>query len=560
MKKTLKVIDFFCGAGGFSEGFRQQGFDIVMGIDDWMPAVETHNLNHGLSDKKKDVLDFAKSIDEINTLPNTEIIIGSPPCVLFSLSNKGGKGDKTLGIKLIEAFLRAIAVKKHQPSSNLKAWFMENVPNSRNYIKESYTFNDLGLQNWAKNHNIDPSKIALNGSSNGHIINSADFGSPQKRKRFICGEFVATGEFPDFTAFLNKRNITLGEIKSQMPRPNIAVSEEIYSDPNYPQINLKVNDITDHFYDTGIYELQWKNTMYAKVNHPYMGKMSFPEDDHKLSRTIMATRSMTTREAIIYRSEYKRIGDGEYRSPTIREIATLMGFPYTYHFFGSETVKWRLVGNAVCPHVSSAIAKSVRVALGLKPITDKNVIFPIKDIDSVKFNNLNTFSEREFTKPPQKKPLARFRQHPFKDGNMTVALTNFNPLEKNLDNKIVDWYSFVFLGSGKDFKIKPIYKKEHIKIARLIEGLYSDQGQKFIESFDKSFKEVMGRSKEFQAAYERQDHSYLEPNALVENIGKFILQNEPEKKYVEIEQFLPGKQRIPTRQILAMYAINRLIS
>jgi DNA (cytosine-5)-methyltransferase 1 len=29
----LKVIDFFCGAGGFSEGFRQMGYKIVYGFD-----------------------------------------------------------------------------------------------------------------------------------------------------------------------------------------------------------------------------------------------------------------------------------------------------------------------------------------------------------------------------------------------------------------------------------------------------------------------------------------------------------------------------------------------
>jgi DNA (cytosine-5)-methyltransferase 1 len=39
------VIDIFCGAGGFSEGFRQQGFDVVMGIDSWLPAIETFNHN-----------------------------------------------------------------------------------------------------------------------------------------------------------------------------------------------------------------------------------------------------------------------------------------------------------------------------------------------------------------------------------------------------------------------------------------------------------------------------------------------------------------------------------
>ena len=29
----MKVVDFFCGGGGFSEGFRQAGFDIVFAVD-----------------------------------------------------------------------------------------------------------------------------------------------------------------------------------------------------------------------------------------------------------------------------------------------------------------------------------------------------------------------------------------------------------------------------------------------------------------------------------------------------------------------------------------------
>lgn len=128
----MRVIDFFCGAGGFSEGFRQQGFEIIMGIDNWRPAVQTHNLNHGLNDEVMDVLDFEGDLSRINELPDTEVIIGSPPCVTFSMSNRAGKADKTLGIRLIEAYLRVVAVKKYQPDSILKAWLMENVPRSSN--------------------------------------------------------------------------------------------------------------------------------------------------------------------------------------------------------------------------------------------------------------------------------------------------------------------------------------------------------------------------------------------------------------------------------------------
>ncbi len=69
MKNNLKVIDFFCGAGGFSEGFRQQGFDIVMGIEYWKPAIQTHNLNHNLKDDVIDILRYEVDIDQINSLP-----------------------------------------------------------------------------------------------------------------------------------------------------------------------------------------------------------------------------------------------------------------------------------------------------------------------------------------------------------------------------------------------------------------------------------------------------------------------------------------------------------
>ena len=111
----MKVADFFCGAGGFSEGFRQAGFEIAFALDKWQPAINTHHANHP---NAKTIL---KNIEEVaylsdkefeELIPDTEIIIGSPPCVAFSNSNKSGKGDKSLGLKLLKAYLRIIARKK----------------------------------------------------------------------------------------------------------------------------------------------------------------------------------------------------------------------------------------------------------------------------------------------------------------------------------------------------------------------------------------------------------------------------------------------------------------
>ena len=120
----ITVIDFFCGAGGFSEGFKQQGYEIIAGYDHWKPAVETFNHNFSTNSEVKNILVFKESIEEINKLPNTDVIIGSPPCVSFSSSNISGKADKESGVLLTKIFLRIVAVKKFQPNSILKAWYM----------------------------------------------------------------------------------------------------------------------------------------------------------------------------------------------------------------------------------------------------------------------------------------------------------------------------------------------------------------------------------------------------------------------------------------------------
>lgn len=103
----MRVADFFCGGGGFSEGFRQAGFEIVFAVDKWAPAVNTYKGNKpGANVIQDDVIRISNlPDDEFEALvPDSEVIIGSPPCQSFSHSNKSGNADKELGIKLIEAY------------------------------------------------------------------------------------------------------------------------------------------------------------------------------------------------------------------------------------------------------------------------------------------------------------------------------------------------------------------------------------------------------------------------------------------------------------------------
>lgn len=560
----LTVIDFFCGAGGFSEGFRQMGYEIIYGFDHWKPAVDTYNHNFGLSCGPKNILDFKGSIDEIEKLPNTEIIIGSPPCVSFSSSNKSGNADKSLGVELTETFLRIVAVKKHQPNSKLKAWFMENVVNSKRYLQTAYTFKDLGLTEWANKNRISPLKIAIDLYENTTIINSAEYGSFQARKRVISGEIIKKGKLiiPKTTHSEDGRDgkqkyLTIGKMKENFPHPFTKKSDKIISDPQY-QLKISQNLLTDHFYDTGIYKVEWKFSKYWKTNHPFMGKMSFPENENKPSRTITATKIANSRESIIYKSEINRIGDGEYRLPTVREAAIIMGFPITFQFLGAENNKWRLVGNAVCCSVSRAFAKIVLEELRIA-IPNNIVLNNKPNTDGV--INLNTFKLRTFDKPPVKNQGSRFRRHAIKDGNLTVTLSNYD-IEKNPKSAEGKWFTSIQYGTGKGFPIQKINDK-YYKILEEIIAEYKG-GKEFLKHINNGFSEKIGTGKELQKLYELQNSNtkYTEPTELVDSIQELIEKLRIEN--IEVEQRKPKifkhKDKVPVKQFFALYAINKICS
>jgi DNA (cytosine-5)-methyltransferase 1 len=560
----LTVIDFFCGAGGFSEGFRQQGYKIIGGYDHWKPAVNSFNHNFETSSEVTNILDFKESIKNIDMLPNTDVIIGSPPCVSFSSSNISGKADKESGVLLTKIFLRIVAVKKFQPNSTLKAWYMENVTNSRNYLADYYTFNDLGLGDWAKKHRLSPNKKAIILKDNQPLINSADYGSYQARKRAISGEVInyqkliipkptntksSKGDLPKWK--------TLGQLLKKIPSPTEQKINNIVTDPIYNEIKLAVSKLTDHFYDSGLYQSEWKQSKHYKTNHPFMGRMSFPENRDNPSRTVTATKSGTSREALIYKSEYQRTGNGEYRNPTIREIASVMGFPFTYQFLGTENSKWRLVGNAVCPSVSRAFAKDLKSLLEITPL-EKLVLKIEPNLKDV--INLNTFLEKQFDKQPKRNKNSRFRRQPLKDGNLTVTLSNYDIVKNNKPNN--KWFTSIQYGTGEGFPTQEVKNEFYKKLEPII--LKFKEGKNFLKIINNGFTEKIGTAKELQKYYELQvSNDYVsQPTVLVEEITHILNQINFEQNEFEQNETVvfKHKNKIPVNQLFALYAINKISS
>lgn len=111
-----KVIDLCCGAGGFSEGFHQAGFDIILGVDIWGDALESFKRNYNC-----DIIET--DIKLLNEIPDADVVIGSPPCQSFSRMKNGRCNPDT---SIIDHVLSLV---QDRP------YVFENVWQSRHFFK-----------------------------------------------------------------------------------------------------------------------------------------------------------------------------------------------------------------------------------------------------------------------------------------------------------------------------------------------------------------------------------------------------------------------------------------
>lgn len=498
-----KVVDFFCGGGGFSEGFKLAGYNIIFAVDKWMPAVTTHHANHPKANTKHDdVIRISNLPDkEFHELvPDSEVIIGSPPCTFFSNSNKSGKADKSLGVELIEAYLRIVARKSIKKDSILKHWVLENVPNVFSYIKEEYTFKELGIKREGTFKVKYPSS---------KVYNAKYFGVASNRKRYFCGNFPEPEEIIKDESKVR----TINDILSYIKKPNDNL-EEMIQDPNY-DFQMKSKKVTDHHYIMEVADFEWKKAKRQKQDKGYMGKMSFPENFDKPSRTVMATMSCSSRESMIYPyiPEEKR-----YRLPTVREIACLMSYPLDYRFYGkSKSIKYKLVGNSVPPKMSFAIAKAIAKKNKLQ-ISHK--YFPNTFNDKTEdFVNLN-LDEFQINIEKEKRPTAKFKYHiPYLIINaFRVELTN---KYSNFDNLKFKWDVEIHKSQGqnaKEYTPKITLTSIDEPHKALVKNFINQLTKKIFNA--NTFQEI-----HCQTDLKRKDQNLFGPYELLDEVKTFIDEN-----------------------------------
>ena len=300
----IKFIDLFAGIGGLRLGFESVGGKCIFSSEIDKFACDTYEKNFG----ERPAGDITKISAE--NIPDFDILLGGFPCQSFSIIGKQeGFDNETCGTLFFE-IERILKLKK--PA----AFLLENVKNLRSH-DGGKTFkiicehlNSLGYKVHAK------------------ILNSLDFGLPQKRERIFIAGFLENIFFEFPQPFAKENYLELEDILEKNVDKKYFVREEIKN--------------------SRLQRLKNKNYPQPYISHENISGSITP---HPYSSALRAGAS----------ANYILINDE--RRPTEREMLRLQGFPENFQINLPYGQVKKLCGNSVSIPVVKAIAEKMISAL-----------------------------------------------------------------------------------------------------------------------------------------------------------------------------------------------------
>ncbi len=437
------AIDLYSGIGGWTLGMKLSGIENIASYEWWNEANQTHNLNFNTNHKEIDI----RGIDVQNDLnfdKKIDFVVGSPPCTQFSFANRGGNGNIQDGLIDIYKFLETVEYLKP------KYWAMENIPRVAKILEKEL---DGGSLNKFKNL----VKIIK-------VVDTADYGTPQNRKRMIAGDFPISL----LESYKSKiKVVTLGDVLNSL-------SKIIVVDPNYGY-EIPKEQITELENEVDLTEEEERINRDAKTYHPVYNKMAFPDKMERPCRTITATCTRVSRESVVIPSKKG------YRRLNVRERGVIQGFPITYQFYGRTlNAKFKMIGNAVPPVLTYYIFQSM---LEVRP-------------DDIKPPSQSAYIHE---KPPYKAyesnlglPKRKFpanRKFQFSVPNLRYGSGVRFELSNNPKNAPEEWSFKFFYGNSKNIKQIPLDGNIKNALSPILNTSRNEIFTECVESISKKYKD-----------------------------------------------------------------------
>ena len=341
--RSLKAIDFFCGAGGMTQGMKMAGVEVVAGIDIDKDCKETYEANHPATKFfLKDIKELRRTFFEkecgVRRNDDSLVFIGCSPCQYWSILNTSRRSsESTKG--LLDNFWHFVSY--YNPGYVV----IENVPGMKRKETES------GLDNFCQKLQRKGYVIVAN------ILNAKNYGVPQSRKRFVL-----------IASRVNK------SIRLPKPGKESILKEYIGAHNGFPV--LQAGHIDDSDFMNTVAFLSEKNLRRLQLTPKDGGTRKAWKDDPELQLEAYKGKDDSFRDVYgrlrwnkpssTITTRFNGISNGRFAHPeedrglSLREGAVLQTFKKNYVFMceGSTAVS-KLIGNAVPPQLAHRIAKSI---------------------------------------------------------------------------------------------------------------------------------------------------------------------------------------------------------
>ena len=355
---AMKLVELFCGTGGFSRGAHAAGFEVAAAYDIDKDLTSSYPINFPQTTlKHRDV--SLLTADDIRADAGGEIfgVFGGPPCQGFSDIGRRDPNDPRR--QLLGHFFRIVAELKPQ------FFVMENVrglayPDARPVLDEA-------LKQVDADYDILPPEI----------WNAADFGAATKRNRMFVIGVHKDRKTPVTKADVEARKRkaatvqkAIGDLANARPLPPV---DDL---PGFDRWQIRRKGLPTDY----VWPLRAKDNVFTG----HMPTVHTEKVVERFRETKPGTTERVGRHPRLMWSgkcPTLRAGTGsdrgsfqsvrpihpeEDRVITVREAARLQGFPDVHVFHPTIWHSFRMIGNSVSPIMAEAIFAAIRDRLGLK--------------------------------------------------------------------------------------------------------------------------------------------------------------------------------------------------